>query len=279
MPPLESARIRRAAVILLTGNATVVAISVIGILLRPHWPWPNWDFQQIAMVAGIANIVTAFFVSLLLMGCSQGWRATAWLFVLSVVLGGGAELMSTATGIPFGNYEYTEQLGPKIFGRVPLVIILAWFVMLYPALHIAFFLRIPRMLAPLMAGALLTLWDVSLEAAMTTGFACWTWESSGGLYGVPLQNWAGWFLTGWLLGTVYLLVVKRWRTDESLLPVGLYFLQGSFAALLALIYGRELACAIWLIGGATLIMSVSAAARGAWRRERHASEQSKTETP
>ena len=244
---------KRATIALLVLNGAVVAFSLTGTAATLVWPVENWDFSRLAMVLGIINILTGFGVSFLHMAAAQGWRRLSLLLGLCLVIGGGAELLSTVTGIPFGRYEYTDQLGPKFLGRVPYLITLAWFMMFYPSLHIAFLFRIPRGLVAAVAAAILTLWDLVLEAAMTTGFACWEWQQDGLVYGIPLQNWIGWFLTGWLIGTIYSICTRDWRSGSSALPVALYIVQSLFAAVLAMLYGRGLATAVWAVGLVSLL--------------------------
>lgn len=239
---------KRAAVLLLVFNAAFATVSLVGIVGKPLWPLLDWDFAAIAMVLGVLNIATAFSAAVLDMASSQGWLRTGWLLGLCVILGGGMELLSTETGVPFGAYGYTDQLGPKFLGRVPYVIIVAWFMMFYPSLHMAHGLKIPRWLVGFVAGGILTLWDVALEAAMTTGFACWEWRQAGQFYGIPLQNWIGWFLTASLIGILYTVLVRDWDRDRSRFPVALYTVQSLFAAMLALLYGRGLASAVWGAG-------------------------------
>src|SRR5690606_40680217 len=41
----------------------------------------------------------------------------------------------------------------------------------------------------------MVLWDVALDPAMSTAFPFWRFEADGVYFGMPLANWAGWFLT------------------------------------------------------------------------------------
>lgn len=164
---------------------------------------PNWNYPVVAFWLGIGNTVAGILVATLHMGWTQGWRATGLLLVLCTLIAGGAELLSTTTGFPFGKYAYTNQLGPKFLGLVPYLIPLSWFMMLYPSIHLAVQLSVPRWLFAATAAMLLTLWDVAMDPAMTTGFSCWIWETEGSFYGMPLQNWLGWFIVGFLIISVF----------------------------------------------------------------------------
>ncbi len=59
----------------------------------------------------------------------------AGLFTIAIV-SWGVEALGVATGFPFGHYSYTSALQPQALG-VPLLIPLAWFMMLGPAWGVA----------------------------------------------------------------------------------------------------------------------------------------------
>ncbi|MEU4316762.1 carotenoid biosynthesis protein [Nocardia sp. NPDC024068] len=108
-----------------------------------------------------------------------------------------AEAVGTATGIPFGAYDYaTGRLGPALFG-VPLVVPLAWTGGLYPIWVVAGILcrrAGPRILATA-TGAVG--WDLFLDPQMVAD-GQWRWHRAGaglpGLEAIPWTNYLGWFL-------------------------------------------------------------------------------------
>jgi putative membrane protein len=106
-----------------------------------------------------------------------------------------AEAVGTATGYPFGLYDYTTKLQPQV-AHVPLLIPLAWLMMLPPAWIIAY--RIagtwsgPVFVA--LSALALTAWDLFLDPQMVRwGF--WVWTEPGGYFGIPWLNFLGWLLT------------------------------------------------------------------------------------
>ncbi|MFO8079570.1 MAG: carotenoid biosynthesis protein [Armatimonadota bacterium] len=223
---------------LLIVNAAIIVFSLAGTASLLHGPAPDWDYETLASVLAIANIVSATLVSLLLMVRSQGAGSTILLIALCLVIAGGLEYLSTITGFPFGHYEYTGALGPLVFDRVPLLIPVAWFMMLYPALQIGQRLKLRAVTLGLLCGAMLTVWDLALDPAMTTGFAAWLWDYTGGYYDIPPQNFAAWFATAWIIGTLHAAWGPRWRADRSRLPAALFLLQFAFAGALAALHGR-----------------------------------------
>ena len=62
----------------------------------------------------------------------RGVRAALALVGTATVGGFAVEAVGVATGFPFGTYDYSGQLGPRVLG-VPLIIPLAWTWMAWPA--------------------------------------------------------------------------------------------------------------------------------------------------
>jgi carotene biosynthesis associated membrane protein len=120
---------------------------------------------------------------------SRGWRFTAGLLLISAGIGFATEAVGTATGWPFGSYDYTSTLGPRLAG-VPLIIPLAWTMMAYPALLVG-----RRIGSPVFGGVLaFASWDLFLDPQMVQA-GHWHFAGSGpAVNGIPLTNTAGWIL-------------------------------------------------------------------------------------
>jgi uncharacterized membrane protein len=153
-----------------------------------------------------------------------GARRTLLFFCAAFVLSASAELTGTKTGWPFGGYEYTNFLGPKLLGRVPVAVPLSWFYMGLASFVLADTIVAtrgwrPRTLLAIVLGAwLLTAWDLVLDPSMAAPqmqyIHFWIWHESGPYFGMPLRNLAGWFGTGLLFVAVGRL---SWR--ERVAPV------------------------------------------------------------
>jgi putative membrane protein len=120
------------------------------------------------------------------------------------------EHAGTRSGLPFGRYAYTGALRPQVRG-VPLIVPLAWWAMAVPAREAAHATlgRHSRMVTRIATGsAALAAWDLFLDPQMV-GEGYWGWARRGRYRGIPLSNFAGWFVTG--LGVM--------ATLEALLPV------------------------------------------------------------
>ncbi|SCG47239.1 putative membrane protein [Micromonospora coxensis] len=91
----------------------------------------------------VATVVLGYLLSVGHALLSRGPRTAAAL--VAVATGGGfaIEALGVATGFPFGSYDYSGELGPKLAG-VPLIIPLAWTWMAWPAWLAAVRLTTPR---------------------------------------------------------------------------------------------------------------------------------------
>jgi len=113
------------------------------------------------------------------------------------------EAIGVATGFPFGAYDYSGELGPKLLG-VPLIIPLAWTWMAWPAWLAALRLARATPARVAIAGFGLAAWDLFLDPQMVAeGY--WRWQDPTpalpGVPGVPIGNYLGWLGFALLLMT------------------------------------------------------------------------------
>jgi putative membrane protein len=187
-----------------------------------------------------------------------------WLgFIIPAVsLSLGAELLGTSTGFPFGHYHYLEGLGYKIAGLVPFTIPLSWFYLGFSAYLLARvgleakfkanWLTTTGAIA--LGSLLLTSWDFVLDPAMSqTDVPFWAWDQPGAFFGMPYQNFAGWFGTGVLFMTVATLIwnlkpVKL--ADANLnLPLIVYIGNFGFAMIMSIAGGIYIPVGLGIILG------------------------------
>jgi putative membrane protein len=109
------------------------------------------------------------------------------------------EFVGSQTGFPFGAYHYTDQLQPQL-GNVPLILPLAWLMMLPAAWAVAACItdawRGWRFI--LVSVLAFTAWDLFLDPQMV-GWNLWEWAQPGGYFGIPWVNYAGWLLASALI--------------------------------------------------------------------------------
>jgi putative membrane protein len=163
------------------------------------------------------------------------WRLPRLLRTVAVVaiLAWGVEAIGSSSGVPFGRYSYTERLQPQLF-HVPLLIPLAWLMMLAPAWAIARTLtpKNSQLYFALISGLAMAAWDLFLDPQMVA-WHLWVWEQPGGYFGIPWVNYAGWILTGMAITWVahpqdlpILPLILIYTTTWLLESVGLAFYFG-----------------------------------------------------
>ncbi|GAA2584506.1 carotenoid biosynthesis protein [Winogradskya consettensis] len=161
------------------------------VLLQICYPLTSGDVRAGCTVA---TVVLGYVLSVAHAFTTRGVRAAGALIATATLGGFAVEAIGVATGFPFGTYDYSGQLGPKLLG-VPLIIPLAWTWMAWPAWLAA--LRLARgTTARIVLAALgLAAWDLFLDPQMVAeGY--WTWHSPTpalpGVPGIPIGNYAGW---------------------------------------------------------------------------------------
>lgn len=152
-----------------------------------------------------------------------------------------SELAGTIVGLPFGPYRYTDGLGVKWLGHVPVLIPLSWFFMALPSYAIARW-RFPRNIAArVVAGSLVLLsWDLALDPAMSLVTKYWVWGVDGPYYGMPILNLVGWYVTGVAL----MIALSVLRADRWIARLPLRWLVGFYGANLLLPIGMSVAAGL-----------------------------------
>lgn len=218
----------------------------------PHPEWvaslPPIGLQAFSLSmanGGVTYMVSGALAAALMGSRLLGVRRLLMFLIPAVGISLASELLGTSTGIPFGDYGYLSGLGYKIAGLVPFTIPLSWF---YVGLSSYLLARVALQAgrhwlihceAILLGALLLTAWDFVLDPAMTRGLIpFWTWFQPGPFFGMPLQNFGGWMLTGAAFMTVANLL---WGKDQPVLnrrqllgPLVLYVANFAFALLMSL---------------------------------------------
>lgn len=180
------------------------------------------------------------------------WQRTGrrWIMAFALLYGISllSELSGTRFGVPFGPYSYSELLGPRWFGLVPVLIPLSWFAMAVPSYALAARLVAARgAAARVLAGSfVLMAWDLSLDPAMSFITRYWTWGEVGPYYGMPLVNLLGWYVTG--LALMAILEATSARTWVRRTPAGF----------MAAFYGVNLLLPMGMNAAAGLVGAVAA---------------------
>jgi uncharacterized membrane protein len=195
--------------------------------------------------------VLAFIFAVLHGSQTLGWMRTLLLLVLTFAVSLLFESIGVATGLVYGPYHYTAKLGVKFLGLVPLLIPLAWFMMTYPSFIIARLITpainrlwLWRIALAALGGLIMTAWDLAMDPVMVAG-SHWVWEQPGAYFGIPLQNYWGWwltiFVTFWLFLSIGRIKPQPAQASDSFdrLPVWSYAITGLSSVLTAFIFGLD----------------------------------------
>ena len=150
-------------------------------------------------------------------------------FAVTVFLVGWSfETLSVLTGFPFGNYHYTPPMAPFL-GHVPVFVMPAYCVMGYVSWSMAriFLSRtngetdaLLRWGAPIVAAALMVVWDLSMDPLRATVEQRWIWLDGGGHLGVPFENYVGWALVTWVMFQSFAVLLPRRTPVDAPRPAG-----------------------------------------------------------
>lgn len=154
--------------------------------------WPSLGIPVLLAAVAFALIHGAF---------RYRWKGILAFLVVCLVVSNLFENTSILTGFSFGHYHYTT--GPKLF-------LVSWFIgpSYFAIAYLAWMLAIvligevrregswfTTVAVPVIASAVMVMWDLTLDPTASTIKHLWIWEQGGGYFGVPLTNYLGWFFT------------------------------------------------------------------------------------
>lgn len=171
-------------------------IAVIGVAFNVNPPFSmTWAGGALLILEGTMMAVAVM---------DQFALAGLIALILTAILSYAIEAIGVNTGFPFGAYHYTNVLAPLLPGGVPLAVIFAWIMILFSVQGVVYGLtsRVPGPLSRIILRSMLaTLLDMLLEPVAFHLEHYWNWLSPGSVnfYGVPLSNFAAWFVISFFL--------------------------------------------------------------------------------
>jgi putative membrane protein len=153
----------------------------------------------------------------------------------------GIELLGVTTGFPYGAFEYGIDLGPMLFGLVPVGLPVFFFPLVLNAYLLVLLLlgeraaSTPVRLLSTVATVLAV--DLVLDPG-AVALTFWTYDGGGAFYGVSSSNYAGWVLSATVAVLAFdrsfdrLALTDRLRSTEFMLDdlVSFVVLWGSINA-------------------------------------------------
>jgi uncharacterized membrane protein len=186
---------------------------------------------QLPRITGGIGINTLFMMLFSIFHAAYvlGWRHTLLFFGITVAVSWSYEHVGVETGLIYGAYHYTDALGLKL-GHVPIIIPIAWFMMIYPSYIIANLIGSGRQMMTrdkknnnnnpitlvqilwlsFLSAVIMTAWDLVVDPYLSGPTErAWIWEDGGQYFGVPLHNFGGWLLTTFTIYFIFRLLSER----------------------------------------------------------------------
>jgi putative membrane protein len=166
-------------------------------------------------------------VNVVLFAVPSLWVLANWLgiknaAIVILVLGSYAltiESIGLLTGFPYGEFDYSEILGSRLFGVVPWTVAFAWTPLILATLAVTNRTLESRFRRIVTMAILLTLIDLVLDpGAIYLQF--WKFSAGGVYYNVPWTNFAGWLFSG-LIGATLIEILLNFIKPASPAPVQL----------------------------------------------------------
>ena len=198
---------------------TPLALLSITIALNISWPILQGDTRIVVTILGV---ISFFLESMTHAFVTRGIRYLLTFMAVVLPLAFAAEVIGVHTGLPFGDYSYSHQLGWMLWD-VPLLIPLAWFMMMYPCWLIATEMHKKPIIQIGIAAWLMATWDLFLDPQMVNeGF--WLWHTdSGTTTQIPLSNFFGWLLTAAIVFGVLHIVQPKHTVTENNYPLAKFW--------------------------------------------------------
>lgn len=212
-PPVERSRSR--ARLLEISSWCVVAVWIVTALIAALWI--GTSTQAVAEAVNGASL--ALFVVLHAASLYRAAGVVGYLVVAAVV-SFGFEACSVSTGFPFGFYVHHLQ-GPRLLG-VPAAVVVGWVTLAWLAWSVARLIvgdrggrRFAVIATPLVGTLILGGYDLVQDPIAANVRGLYSYQSPSGALGVPISNFFGWILTGWVLLLAFSLFERRWRRAPS----------------------------------------------------------------
>lgn len=174
---------------------------------------------RMAIVA--LDVLSAMAYALIAGTRHYGFRTMLVFVGLCAVVGNVIENIGVVTGFPFGHYYFVELMGPKFF-HVPILLGLAYIGMAYVSFTLACGLvgnmqtlsgRAHIIAVSLLAGCIMTAWDLAQDPVWATVLHGWVWRDGGPWFGVPVSNYFGWLGTVFLICLCFALYLRQKQTS------------------------------------------------------------------
>ena len=157
-------------------------------------PW----FSGISGLFIVVMALPSYYALIQHLGYRKGGLILISLSVMPVLV----EALAIITGFPYGGFEYGDRLGWLLFDLVPPTISFAYLPILLGSIYVASKKSKNILRFSIFASLFNLLVDLVIDpAAVHIGF--WSYHTGGFFFGVPLSNFIGWIITGFLYSGLF----------------------------------------------------------------------------
>ncbi len=185
-------------------------------------------FYDLDFFAGFTSVNLILMSIILFFNFKLNSRRQILSILLIFLIGMITESLGVNYGLIFGDYEYGNNLGLKLFG-VPFLIGINWVILTAISANIAFFLtKNKNILSTIIIGALLMLAMDFVMEPIAPKLDMWRFKNLI----VPPSNYIGWLIIGLLTQTIYNLLFREKEVIVSINLYAAFFLFFSFLNLI-----------------------------------------------
>lgn len=147
---------------------------------------------------------TLFANFIIVLWFQKRWNLPLFLVLFFIAVAGFfIEWLGVRTGYIFGNYHYSNVLGPK-WGNTSLIIGANWLMLVIGSQCLVSIVKLPRFIMAFAGAVLMLIYDYILEP-VAVRLNMWSWD--GGI--IPLQNYLAWFLIALFFHYIYLKIAGK----------------------------------------------------------------------
>lgn len=216
--------------------------------------------EKYAMIRIFCTVI-CFTVFAIIHGIERyGVKSVIFFFFIASVISILYENLSVITGFPFGNYYYSDLLGPKI-GHAPIFLI-GYFGFCYLSWSLAgailnkyknHLTKSDVIILPIVATFIAVMFDYVMDPYAATVLGAYIWEDGGSYFGVPFSNFMGWYLCIYTIIQVFAVYeyFRRRTSEPEIMKKKTFWLQTTLTYLIGAIQMPMLA----IFGDNTTVIS------------------------
>lgn len=204
----------------------VVAFFVANVEITPQLSWISVIF-----------IISLAIPSYLALFTWLDWKKAIGAIIILSIYALTIETVAIITGIPYSNFEYSNLIGIKILGYTPFTVPFSFVPLFIGSIYLASLKTINKLKISILAALFVLMADLVLDpAAVALNF--WIWEVNGIFYGVPLMNFIGWIITGFIAAIIFIILFRdKLNNNKPKAMISSLFLIISFWAAVCIYLG------------------------------------------